>query len=185
MVLCQKVPSPPANVNFTLVNDVKNSQFKTTRERLTAHRSEATCAGCHKIMDPIGLGMESFDSDGEFRLSENGVTIDTTGELDGIKFSDAAGLGHAVHDDTALSSCLVNRVYAYGAGREPAKGEAEILAQLKKQFEAGGYRVPALLRSVATNPAFYRVAPPALGSLREDRVKMASAQFTPDQELHK
>jgi len=57
VLLCQKVPTPPANVNFTLVQDTKNPQFKTARARLHAHATDATCAGCHKIMDPIGLGL--------------------------------------------------------------------------------------------------------------------------------
>jgi hypothetical protein len=72
VLLCQKVPTPPANVNFTLVQDTKNPQYKTARARLHAHATDATCAGCHKIMDPIGLGLEAFDSGGSLRSSENG-----------------------------------------------------------------------------------------------------------------
>ena len=78
ILLCQKVPLPPANVNFTLVQDTKNPQYKTARARLRAHATEATCAGCHKIMDPVGLGLEGFDSGGSLRNSENGVALDPT-----------------------------------------------------------------------------------------------------------
>jgi hypothetical protein len=160
VLLCQKVPSPPANVNFTLVQDTKNPQYKTARARLGAHATDPTCAGCHKIMDPIGLGLEAFDSGGSLRGSENGEVIDTHGELDGMKFTDAAGLAKAVHDDPATPSCAVTRAYSYGVGRLPARTEGDLLKTLQASFKDDGYRFPALLRRIALSPEFYRVAPP-------------------------
>jgi hypothetical protein len=164
VLLCQRVPSPPANVNFTLVQDTKNPQYKTARARLGAHATDPTCAGCHKIMDPIGLGLEAFDSGGSLRSSENGEVIDTHGELDGMKFADAAGLAKAVHDDAAAPACVVTRAFSYGVGRLPAKSEGELVKNLQKSFKDDGYRFPALLRRIATSPDFYRVAPPQTGA---------------------
>ena len=164
VLLCQKVPDPPGNVNFTVVQDTKNPQFKTARERVTAHRTDPTCAGCHKLIDPMGLAMENFDSSGAYRKIENGATIDASGELDGMKFTDAAGLGKAMHDHPATTSCLVNRLYSYALGRVPAKGETDFVKYLEKSFSAGGYRYPDLLRAIATSDAFYRVAPPQASS---------------------
>jgi hypothetical protein len=160
VLLCQKVPTPPANVNFTLVQDTKNPQYKTARARLGAHATDATCAGCHKIMDPVGLGLEGFDSGGSVRTTENGVTIDTSGVLDGMKFTDAAGLAKAVHDDPAAPACIVSRAYSYGAGRLPSRDEAAVIQELQKSFQDANYRFPALLKAIATSDAFYRVAPP-------------------------
>ena len=173
VLLCQRVPTPPANVNFTLVQDTKNPQYKTARARLGAHATDATCAGCHKIMDPIGLGLEAFDSGGSLRGSENGETLDTHGELDGMKFTDAAGLAKAVHDDPAAPSCVVTRASSYGLGRLPAKGETEWVKSLQKDFQDGGYRFPALLRRIATSPEFYRVAPPQMGAIDAPAGKLA------------
>ncbi|WP_460853954.1 DUF1588 domain-containing protein, partial [Pseudomaricurvus hydrocarbonicus] len=59
--LCQDVPDPPANVNISIVQDPSNASVLTARERLQAHRTEPSCAGCHKIMDPLGLTLENFD----------------------------------------------------------------------------------------------------------------------------
>ena len=166
VLLCQKVPTPPANVNFTLVQDTKNPQYKTARARLGAHATQATCAGCHKIMDPIGLGLEGFDSGGSIRTMENGVALDLSGELDGTNFTDAAGLAKAVHDDPAATSCVVNRAFAYGMGRLAARDESETINGLQKAFQDSGFKFPALLRQIATSDAFYRVAPPQqLGSV--------------------
>jgi hypothetical protein len=160
LVLCQKVPPPPGNVSFTAVQDVNSTVHKTARARLGAHATEAMCAGCHKITDPMGLALEHFDSSGAFRTTENGETIDTTGELNGVKFADAPGLGKAVHDSDATPACLVNRLYTYGMGRPVLKGEQEWLGDMRKSFAADGYRLPSLLRTIATSDAFYRVAPP-------------------------
>ncbi|MDB5396601.1 MAG: hypothetical protein JWM91_4107 [Rhodospirillales bacterium] len=182
VLLCQKVPTPPANVNFTLVQDTKNPQYKTARARLHAHATDATCAGCHKIMDPIGLGLEAFDSGGSLRASENGETIDTTGELDGMKFTDAGGLAKAVHDDPAAPACVVSRASSYGLGRLPAKDEAEWVKNLQAGFKEGGYRFPALLRLIATSPEFYRVAPPQMGAI-DGQSKLA--QTNSNQEIRK
>src|SRR6185312_12724451 len=86
-ILCQKVPPPPGNVDFSLVQNTNDPNFKTARQRLTAHRKEAMCAGCHKITDPVGLALENFDSAGSFRTSENGAPIDASGEYNGKPFT--------------------------------------------------------------------------------------------------
>jgi hypothetical protein len=161
LLLCEPVPAPPGNVNLTGAQDNHNPHYKTIRERLTAHRTEPTCAGCHKLMDPIGLALENFDSDGEYRLSENGVALDTSGELDGIPFTDAAGLGRALHDNPATGACLVRRLYSYATGRVPARHDMPWIRYLEGTFVADGYRVPGLMRRIATSENFYRVGPPA------------------------
>jgi hypothetical protein len=160
ILLCEKIPDPPANVNFTVVQDTSNPLYKTTRERLSAHRSEPMCAGCHKLTDPMGLALENFDSAGGFRATENGKLIDTSGTFSGGSFSDAAGLGKAIHDYPGTTSCLVDKLYAYGVGRTADKGEAQWIAFLKSSFAAVGYRIPDLLRLIATSEAFYRIIAP-------------------------
>jgi hypothetical protein len=169
VLLCQKVPDPPGNVNFNLVQDTKNPNFKTARQRLEAHRTQPTCAGCHKLIDPLGLGLEQFDSLGEYRPMENGASIDASGELDGVKFSDAAGLGQVLHDNPNTTSCLVSRLYSYAAGRQPEKGEVEWMKFLNANFAANGYRLPDLMRTIVTSDAFYRISSPETASLGSNK----------------
>ena len=175
ILLCQKVPDPPGNVNFTVVQDTNNPQFRTTRDRVTAHRTDPTCAGCHKLVDPMGLALENFDGSGAYRTTENGAAIDSSGELDGIKFGDATGLGKAMHDHPAATACFVNRLYAYALGRPPAKGEQEFTKYLEKSFAANGYRYADLLRTIATSDAFYRVSSPQTGALDLSTSKRATS----------
>jgi hypothetical protein len=171
VLLCQKVPDPPGNVNFNLVQDTKNPNFKTARQRLEAHRTQPTCAGCHRLIDPIGLGLEQFDSLGEYRATENDTPIDASGDLDGVKFNDAASLGQALHDNPATTACLVGRLYAYASGRQPEKGEADWIRYLNVKFAADGYRVPDLMRRIVTSDAFYRISSSetaAIGASKEN-----------------
>lgn len=160
LLLCQQVPNPPANVDFSAFEDPK-AKLRTARERLAAHAQNPVCAGCHKITDPIGLGLENFDGAAQFRTEEGGTSIDTTGALNGTNFNDAKGLGLALRNDPALVSCLVNRVSAYSLGRVMNEGDAQWLAYLKTTFADSGYRFRALLKIIATSDAFYTV--PAKG----------------------
>lgn len=156
-LLCQKVPRPPSNVDFSIVED-PNAHFHTARERLTAHRSNPVCAGCHKIMDPIGLGLENFDGAGAFRVAERGMVIDPSGTLDGHTFSDPIGLSKALHDHPALPTCLVKRIYAYGVGGSLSPNDGPALAYFNARFREQGYRLPDLLRTIALSNAFSEVA---------------------------
>ena len=159
-VLCQRVPDPPGNVNFTVVQDTNNPNFKTARERVIAHMTTPACAGCHKLMDPMGLSLETFDGGGGFRKAENGALIDTSGELDGVKFTDSAGLGQAVRNNRSTTSCLVNRVSTYALGRTTTRDEMAWVAELQKSFASAGYRIPDLLRKVVLSDELYRVSAP-------------------------
>jgi hypothetical protein len=163
-LMCQKVPEPPGNVNFTAVQDTSNPNLKTARERLNAHATEAMCTGCHKLVDPLGLGLETFDSAGSVRATENGAVIDTSGELNGKPFKDAAGLAKVVREDPAVTSCVVERAFAYALGRAPTRADAAQLAALKKDFADNGYKFPNLLRSVALSEAVSRASLPQLGA---------------------
>ncbi len=158
VMLCQEVPSPPGDVDFTLVQDTSSVEYKTARARLTAHSSEPACAGCHKITDPMGFALENFDGSGGWQTSENGTKIDVTGALDGVEFDGGEGLGKAVHDNPATTSCLVNRLAAYALGRSPEKNEVSWVRDLEGVFASNEYVLPNLMLEIAKSPELYRVA---------------------------
>ncbi len=160
-LLCQVVPPPPPNVDFSVVNN-PDSHYPTQRDRVMAHVENPSCAGCHKIMDPIGLALENFDGAGNFRLRENGVLIDTSGSLDGVQFEDAIGLARALQDNPALPACLVQRLYSYGVGgsADAETGNRAFLEFVNQQFAEAGYRLPDLLRTIALSDAFSRIQEP-------------------------
>lgn len=157
LLLCQPVPRPPANVDFSAVENPK-ANHRTARDRVNAHLENPVCAGCHKITDPIGLALENFDGAGRYRASERGAVIDASGNLDGKAFTDVVGLSVALHDHPALTSCVVKRAYAYGTGGPTDSGDRATLAALEKKFAASGYKFPDLLRAVVHSTAFSHVS---------------------------
>lgn len=165
IALCQSVPPPPADVSFTEFEENTAHGASTARERLAAHATVPSCAGCHKIIDPIGFALENFDGAGEFRTTENGAPIDPSGEIDGIHYDDAGGLGQAIYNNPAAVSCVVDRMAARALGRTPTKEERQWLSEVKSDFQSSGHRLQALMREIALSDALYRVgqpkAPPA------------------------
>jgi hypothetical protein len=155
VLMCEHIPTPPANVNFTIVQDTTNPNLRTTRERLKAHLDDEECASCHKLTDPMGLTLDSFDGAGQFRAQENGVAIDTSGSLGNVSFPDAAGLGKALHDSPQVTQCLAQSAWRYAVGREALAGEEPVTAALHTGFVQSGFRIRALFRQIATDPHFF------------------------------
>jgi hypothetical protein len=159
-ILCQTIPPPPADVNFDAVapGDVN---APTARERLGVHRVTPSCAGCHDVLDPIGLAFENFDAIGRFRLQENGEDILTYGEIQGVPYDDVRGLHTALRDLPSLTQCLVRKLYMHGVGRLPVRGERELLAALDQSFAEADYALVPLMRTIALSHGFRATAGPA------------------------
>ncbi|MEM9209328.1 MAG: DUF1592 domain-containing protein [Pseudomonadota bacterium] len=156
LFLCQVVPPPPPNVDFSALEDA--GDVPTARERLDVHNKNPSCAGCHLITDPIGLSLENFDGAGRFRETENGAELDITGELDGVFYDTVAGLTTALREHPKLPYCLVNRLYAYGTGGPVSlRDDRGVLTSLTDRFSQQGYRLPGLLREIALSGPFTRV----------------------------
>lgn len=153
--LCQKVPPPPGEVDFSKFAEAATGG--TARMRLAQHAVDPACAGCHKAMDPIGFALENFDGQGAFRTTENGLPIDTSGELGGIKYNDAAGLGRALVESKAATRCLVSRLLAYAMGRPTGAADRDRIDEFNAYFAKQNYRVPELLREIALSDSLYQV----------------------------
>lgn len=155
-LLCQTVPEPPPGIDFSVVSN-PDAHYPTQRQRVAAHLETPSCAGCHRITDPIGLSLEQFDGAGGYRLTENGATIDATGGLDGFEFDGAIGLGEALRENPELPRCLVQRVYSYATGGPPEIEARPALNYFNERFAEQGYQVRDLLRTIALSKAFSRI----------------------------
>lgn len=160
LLMCQPVPNPPGNVNFTAVQDVNSKIMRTARMRLTAHNTDPVCSGCHKITDPIGLPLERFDGIGAFRQLENEAKIDISGNFEGVDFLGAEGLGKVLAQNPSTTECVAGRAMEYATGR-PVQEDAPLIGALDRNFSADGYRLASLFLRVATMPEAYRVPKPA------------------------
>jgi hypothetical protein len=158
--LCEPTPSPPANVDFSVVNDVSNPKLRTVRDRLLAHATNPTCASCHTHSDPIGLSLEHFDSMGSTRLMENGQVIDDSTKIGGKSFAGGAGLGQYLHDNPKVPACFARKLYSYGVGASSEDVDLSSFKGAYKKFVDSGYRLRTLLKALATSPEFFSAPAP-------------------------
>lgn len=154
-LLCQTMPAPPADVDTSIPE--ADATSPTLKERIATHLEVAECAGCHRLMDPIGLGFENFDAIGRWRTTEAGARIDPSGELDGAPFQTAWELGEAVSQHPALGRCLTRNVYKYALGQEITDGEEAYVDWLGDAFAHDEHRVKSLILRIIEGPAFRRV----------------------------
>jgi hypothetical protein len=156
--LCSPTPVPPNNVDFSVVNN-PNSSMKTLRERLMAHATNPTCAACHQRSDPVGLSLEAFDTIGGYRTTETGEPINVSATIQGHTFSGAQGLGQYMHDNPRYPACVARKLYSYSRGLKSSS--VNDFPDAYKAFQNSGFRLRALLKSLAVSDSFYAVGPPA------------------------
>jgi hypothetical protein len=154
VLLCQPLPDPPANVDTSIPE--ASAEAPTMRERIAAHLEVESCASCHILTDPIGLGLENYDGLGGWRLTENSVTIDASGDVDGSPFNGPSELAEALAAHPSLGPCMAATVYRYAGGHVLAETEMELVDWHASGFEQEGHRLKWLLRDVATSPGFRR-----------------------------
>ena len=116
-VLGTPPPPPLANVPPLEASDAEAP--RTLRERMERHRASPTCAGCHKVMDPLGFALENFDATGAWRTREAGVPLDASGQLaDGTKVDGVVALRNALltRSDVFVRT-LTEKLMTYALGR--------------------------------------------------------------------
>ena len=155
--LCSPTPTPPNNVDFSVVNN-PNSSMKTLRERLLAHATNPTCAACHRQSDPVGLSLEAFDTIGGYRTTENGEPVNASATIQGHTVSGAQGLGRYMHDNPRYPACVARKLYSYSRGL--TSSSVDDFQDAYKAFQNSGFRLRALLKSMAMSDSFYVVGPP-------------------------
>ncbi|HWK51749.1 MAG TPA: DUF1592 domain-containing protein, partial [Steroidobacter sp.] len=155
--MCQATPQPPANVDFSQVQD---STQGTVRGRLLDHMENEGCSGCHRRTDPLGLALEHFDGLGQLRTMENGAPIDVSAQLKDVTIEGARGVGEYLRNEPRVPACLVRNVYSYGVGEKTYGRDRAYLAAQTEAFIASGYRFAALVRRIASSPEFFKVSAP-------------------------
>ena len=164
-LLCATMPSPPEGVEIKAPDLDPNL---TTRERFNQHASDRLCAGCHRLMDPIGLGFEGYDGIGAWRTSENGKPIDVSGELvetdvDG-RFTGAVELAKKLAESTDVRDCVVRMWFRFGYGRTEGPQDACTLQRLNNAFTSTGGRIQDLVLALTTTDDFRFRGQPTGGS---------------------
>ncbi len=150
-------PAASANVPELEEQDKTSTEGLTLRQRTELHQSEPTCANCHKVLDPIGFGLENFDAIGRWREKDDvGVAIDSAGKLpDGEGFSNPAELKSILatrKDDLARN--LTERLMAYALGRQLEGYDEVVIDQLMVRIAADEYRMRTMITEVIASYLF-------------------------------
>ena len=126
------------------------------RERIEQHRASPACAGCHKIMDPIGLAMENFDAVGRWRTVDEGVAIDASAQLvDGTPLNGPASLRRALlgrHGRFVAS--MTEKLLMYGVGRETKYYDMPAVRTVMRDAAKSRYRFSDLVLGIVKSAPF-------------------------------
>jgi hypothetical protein len=156
-LLCESIPPPPPEVpELDDEADGADPQSLNVRERLAEHRENPACAGCHVILDPIGLGLEGFDAIGRYRERyAGGDPVDASGELPGgERFDGLMELSTLLASDARLAGCVSEKLMTYALSRELVDGDRPYLDEIDARFTASGSRLRELLRSIVLSEPF-------------------------------
>ncbi|MBA4015585.1 MAG: hypothetical protein C0483_00140 [Pirellula sp.] len=166
-VLGQHVPPAPANVPSLEKQDGRKIEELTLRQRTELHRQDAVCANCHKILDPIGFGLENFDAVGRWRdQDDSGAPIDAAGELPGGKrFASPKELKTIIaarQDELARN--LAQRLLAYALCRQLEGYDEIVVDRIVATIARDGYRMQSLITEIVTSYPFLNRHIPAAAS---------------------
>ncbi|HKU43365.1 MAG TPA: DUF1592 domain-containing protein, partial [Polyangiales bacterium] len=156
-LLCNAIPDPPPNVPS--LPPLDGSRIKTTRQQVDMHTAPEPCATCHhKIINPVGFGLENYDAVGRFRTTENGEPIDASGTLAGTvdkaPFESGVELAQALADAPEARLCYAKSWFRYTLGRAEADGDACTLQKIADKLGDDSYTALDLLTDLARSPAF-------------------------------
>lgn len=156
-VLGEHVPPAPANVPALEKQDQRKVANMTLRQRTELHRTNPVCANCHKVLDPIGFGLENFDAIGRWRdQDDSGGAIDAAGELPGGKhFASPKELKVIIAArSNELARNLTEKLLAYALCRQLEGYDEIVVDRLMETIAKDGYRIQTLITEIVTSYPF-------------------------------
>lgn len=149
-------PPPPGVPDLEATPGTDGGRPLTVRERMEQHRKNPSCSSCHKMMDPIGLALEQYDATGKVRLRDNGMPIDSRGDLwDGSTASNAVELQTALlRREDALLRTFTRNLMAYAVGRRMDATDMPSVRRIVRDAGRQQHRMSAYIMGVVKSPAF-------------------------------
>jgi hypothetical protein len=158
-LLCTALPPPPDDLG--VITEPEAVEGQSTAEAFAIHRDQPACAGCHTLIDPVGVPFEFYDEMGRYRTTDRGVPVEAPGELTGTSAVGVA-LNGPQEFVTALAAlpeaqaCAVNQWFRYGMGRleEPTAGDLCTVTDAMNRFNGSSHNLKDLIVGLATSDAF-------------------------------
>lgn len=162
-ILCGHLPDPPPDVAAVAPDP---DPRLSTRERFAEHTKDATCRGCHELIDGLGFGFESYDQLGRFRTTENGEPVDVSGNVAGQgddtitgEYEGAAELSQKFSNSEQIRDCVLTQWYRFATGRVEEQADLCSMEQARVRFNEAGGNMRELLVALTLTDAF-RYRPP-------------------------
>ena len=167
-------PPPPAPPNVPQLSRL-DGQNNTTRDRMRMHQEEPQCAQCHRVIDPIGFGLENFDAAGKWRTEEHvygfnwvvkggpagkvvtaSFPIDPAGAFhNGPSFKDFFELrDRIVEQGDDFLRGMIENLYAYALGRPVSFADADTIDALVVKAKADGGGLASIIQAIVATPEF-------------------------------
>jgi hypothetical protein len=149
-------PPPPDVPDLEKTKAVQGARLLSVRERMEEHRSNPACKSCHRVIDPLGLALENFDVTGAWRIRDNGVPVDATGELyDGTSMNGPRQLREALlNRSDVLLRTFTENLMAYALGRRIEYYDMPAVRAIVREAAAADNRFSSFVLGVARSPAF-------------------------------
>lgn len=152
-LLCMPPPPPPPGLEIPPIEG--EGTDGPMREKLAKHREDPSCAACHAMMDPIGLGLEHYDAIGMYREMEGPWPIDASGELPfGGPFDNALQLASIIAESDEFASCTVQKTMIYALGRGISGIDAPFIDEITREFVSADYDLRELIALAVTSDVF-------------------------------
>jgi Protein of unknown function (DUF1592)/Protein of unknown function (DUF1588)/Protein of unknown function (DUF1585)/Protein of unknown function (DUF1587)/Protein of unknown function (DUF1595) len=149
-------PSPPPSGVEALKEGKGDAHAGTLRQRMEQHRTDPACASCHRRMDPLGFGLENFDTIGGWRTTDGGQLIDSSGYLPGDRPFHGPGelkVALLTRRDTFVR-CFTEKMLTYALGRGLDRGDRRAVDQILTRLARSDYRFSALILAVVESEPF-------------------------------
>jgi hypothetical protein len=138
------------------LKDVAGPTAATMRDRVAEHRRNPACAGCHRLMDPVGFALENYDAVGRWRSHEGGMPIDSSGSLPGgAALQGPQGLRQALLSRPELfAGTFTEKLLTYALGRGLADYDAPAVRKIVQDAKTKDYRFSAIVLGIVESVPF-------------------------------
>jgi mono/diheme cytochrome c family protein len=150
------IPPTPPPPNVPALKENGDGKPLSLRERMEQHRADPVCAGCHKVMDPIGFALENFDAVGQWRTKDDGSLIDPSGTLyNGAKVDGPVALRNmlASHPDV-FAGVMTEKLLTYALGRGVEYYDMPAVRKIVRTAQANDLRFSSLVLATVESVPF-------------------------------
>jgi hypothetical protein len=152
-LLCQSLPLPPP-IDTVISPDPALS----ARQRLEQKTSPASCAACHRLMNPIGFLFEHYDATGRYRDLDGELPVDATGavpesDIDGT-LDGAIALARALAASELVHRCVARQWFRFALGRHDREGDTPSIEEAFAHYDRAGRDLRELIVAITRTTAF-------------------------------